>query len=67
MWARAAYPLRPWERAWIVIGQGYPAARVSEWGQAEPRGWKRPFVVAEQHADWGAEMAARARRLRNLR
>jgi hypothetical protein len=27
-------------------------------GQAD-RGWKRPFVIAEQHADWGAEMAAR--------
>lgn len=54
------YPLRPWERAWIVIAKAILPAKAAEWGQAEPRGWKRPFVIAERHPAWGAEMAARA-------
>lgn len=57
---KTAYPLRPWERAWIVIAKALLPARAAEWGKAEPRGWKRPFVVAEQHPAWGAEMASRA-------
>jgi putative nucleotidyltransferase with HDIG domain len=57
---KTAYPLRPWERTWIVIAKAISPARVARWGRAEPRGWKRPFVIAEQHAAWGAEMAARA-------
>jgi putative nucleotidyltransferase with HDIG domain len=57
---KTAYPLHPWERAWIVIGKATLPSKMAEWGQAEPRGWKRPFVIAEQHAGWGAEMAANA-------
>jgi len=56
---KTAYPLRTWERAWIVIAKAILPVKVTVWGQAEPHGWKRPFVVAEKHADWGAEMAAR--------
>jgi len=57
---KVSYPLRSWERAWIVIAKAVLPAKVVEWGRAEPRGWKRPFVIAEQHAAWGAELAARA-------
>lgn len=57
---KASFPLRHWERAWIVIAKAALPARVTEWGRAEPVGWKRPFVIAEQHAVWGAEIAARA-------
>jgi hypothetical protein len=57
---KTAHPLRLWERVWIVIAKAIFPARVTEWGHAEPRGWKRPFVIAEQHAAWGAEMAANA-------
>jgi hypothetical protein len=32
----------------------------ARWGQGEPRGWRRPFVVAAQHAAWGAELCAAA-------
>jgi hypothetical protein len=56
---KAPYPLRPWERAWIVVAKALLPTKAAEWGQAEPRGWKRPFVIAEQHPAWGAEMAAR--------
>jgi HD domain len=54
------YPLHLWERVWIVIAKVILPSRVTEWGHAQPRGWKRPFVIAEQHADWGAKMAAQA-------
>jgi len=57
---KISYPLRPWERVWIVIGKAFLPAKAVEWGQARPRGWKRPFVIAEQHAAWGADLAARA-------
>lgn len=57
---KTCYPLRPWERGWIVVIQALLPAKAAEWGKAAPRGWKRPLVIAQQHADWGAEMAAQA-------
>jgi hypothetical protein len=51
-------PLRVWERAVAVIGQALAPRQIEIWGRAEPRGWKRPFVVARRHAAWGAELAA---------
>jgi hypothetical protein len=53
-------PLRLWERVAIVLGKKLFPGKAKRWGEAEPRGWRRPFVVAEQHSAWGAEMAARA-------
>lgn len=49
-----------WERVWIVLGRALFPGKVKIWGQGQPVGWKRAFVVAEQHAAWGAEMAAQA-------
>jgi putative nucleotidyltransferase with HDIG domain len=57
---KSRYPLRIWERAVVVIGQTLARRQVDLWSQAEPRGWKRPFVIARQHAAWGAELAAAA-------
>jgi HD domain len=54
---KSRYPLYPWERATSVIGQAWFPSLVDRWGQGEPKGWKRPFVVAKQHSRWGAEMA----------
>jgi hypothetical protein len=31
-----------------------------EWGQGQPRGLRRPFVVATQHPAWGADLSAAA-------
>jgi len=53
-------PLHLWERGIIVLGEVLLPHKVVSWSRAEARGWKRPFVVAEQHAAWGAELAARA-------
>jgi hypothetical protein len=54
------HPLRLWERVVIVLGRAYFPEQAKIWGNSEPRGWKRPFVVAEKHAAWGAELAAQA-------
>jgi hypothetical protein len=53
-------PLRLWERVLIVLGQTFAPRRVSAWGDAPPRGWRRPFVVAERHPAWGGELASEA-------
>jgi putative nucleotidyltransferase with HDIG domain len=55
---KSRYPLRIWERVAVVIGRALALRQTEFWGRAEPHGWKRPFVVARRHADWGAEMAA---------
>ncbi|MFZ6026513.1 MAG: HDIG domain-containing metalloprotein [Chloroflexota bacterium] len=53
-------PLTPWDRTWIVLAKRIAPQRVRHWGSGSPTGWKRIFVVAEQHPAWGAEMAAAA-------
>lgn len=53
-------PLHPWERALIVVGKKILPKQVINWGNGEPAGWRRPFVVAEQHPSWGAELVAEA-------
>lgn len=50
------YPLRLWERVFIVLGKKMFPNKSKHWGQAPPRGWRRPFVVAEQHPLWGGDL-----------
>jgi len=58
---KARYPLRLWERVIIVVAWALIPNRVHAWGQQKSvRGWARPFVIAEQHPVWGAEMAEKA-------
>jgi hypothetical protein len=58
---KSRFPLRPWERALIVMARAAAPGKVQQWGRAgEPQGWRRPFVIAEQHPAWGAELAAAA-------
>lgn len=57
---KSLYPLATWERVWIVIGRALFPARLEAWGCGEPRGWRRSFVIACQHPQWGAELAAQA-------
>ena len=57
---KARVKLSVWERSWIVLAEfGWPQ-KTAVWGQGEPVGWRRPFVVKAQHPAWGAEMAAAA-------
>jgi hypothetical protein len=62
---KTCLPLRPWDRALIVIARGLAPGLVRRWGRgvdcgANARGWRRPFAVAEQHPAWGAEMVQQA-------
>lgn len=51
-------PLAVWERALAVVARRLFPERAKAWGHGRPRGWRRAFVVAEQHPYWGAQMAA---------
>lgn len=63
---KSRYPLSLWERVIIVLGKAIAPGLVNSWGGLDELPlekislWRRPFVVAAQHARWGAEMAARA-------
>lgn len=48
------------DRTLVVLFGLLAPARMEAWGQGEPAGWQRPFVVKVQHPAWGAEMAAAA-------
>jgi len=59
-------PLSPWERALVVLIRLFCIRFVHRWGRFSgedlkdlPR-WRRAFVVAENHPDWGAAYAAAA-------
>jgi hypothetical protein len=54
------YPLRIWERVIIVLAGALFPALAARWGRSEPHGWKRAFIVAQRHPDWGAELVAKA-------
>lgn len=57
-------PLRVWERVLIVIVRAVCENCVHKWGSSNEvnlqngGGWRRAFIVAEQHPAWGAELAA---------
>jgi hypothetical protein len=57
---KSRHSLRLYERVMIVLAKSLFPGRVKRWGQGNPSGWQRPFVVAEQHPAWGAEMVAQA-------
>lgn len=60
------YRLNPLERTVVVLMGAISPARLRKWGSLPPGGWeevprwRRAFVVAEQHAGWGAELARQA-------
>jgi len=54
------YPLNVWDRVVIVLIRRVAPRLVTRWGQDTPQGFSKPFVVACHHAEWGADLAARA-------
>jgi len=52
--------LTVWDRSLAVVGQAFVPGKAREWGAGDGAGWKRAFVVREQHAAWGADLAKRA-------
>jgi hypothetical protein len=62
---KVCHPLRLWERAWIVLGRAFFPGLSRKWGAAPQKVEAvsfllRPFIVAEQHPEWGAELALQA-------
>jgi hypothetical protein len=59
-------PLRIWERVLIVIGKVFCPDCVKRWGKVdgdeslEDLGWRKAFVVAEQHPVWGADLVSQS-------
>ncbi len=57
------YRLNPLERAMIVLAKALLPHQVPRWGSLPPEGWeslpgwRKAFVLSEQHAAWGAELA----------
>jgi hypothetical protein len=61
---KTRYPLRLWERVWIVLVQAacpdcvQSCGQERDWQLETAVWWQKAFVVAVQHPQWGAEMAA---------
>jgi hypothetical protein len=54
------YPLSILDRVMIVLGKRFFSRAVQHWAEGTPSGLRLPFVVAERHAEWGADLAAQA-------
>ncbi|NPA06596.1 MAG: hypothetical protein GXO54_04245, partial [Chloroflexi bacterium] len=52
--------LRLWERALVVLGRALWPRQARKWAQGTPRGWRRAFVVATHHPQWGADQVRAA-------
>ncbi len=57
---KALYRLALWERVAAVLGQALWPRWAARLAQGEPRGLRRPFVVAAHHPAWGAALAQAA-------
>ena len=58
--------MSPLERVMVVLVKAVMPKQAHSYGDLPPAGWKRlpawrkAFIVAEQHAEWGAEMARKS-------
>jgi putative nucleotidyltransferase with HDIG domain len=62
---KVRFPLRLWERVWIVLAGVLLPGRFKTWGETpsepeEKAWWERLAMVAAQHPAWGAELAQEA-------
>ena len=53
---KSLHPLRAWERSLVVVTNRILPNQALKWGHDEPYGWRKPFVVALQHPEWGAAL-----------
>ncbi|HSB66439.1 MAG TPA: HD domain-containing protein [Anaerolineales bacterium] len=60
------YPLNPLERAIIVLVRATLPKQASQWGSLPHGDWesfpglRKAFILAENHAQWGADLARQA-------
>jgi putative nucleotidyltransferase with HDIG domain len=63
---KLCYPMNPFQRAMVVIVRTLLPDEARSWGRIPPGGWeqapgwRKPFIVKENHAEWGAEIARQA-------
>ena len=57
---KSVAPLTLADRALVVLARRFAPEAAARWGQGEARGLRRPFVTAQRHADWGADLCAQA-------
>ncbi len=53
-------PLSLADRTLVVLARRLAPKAAERWAAGQPRGWRRAFVTARCHAEWGAELCARA-------
>ena len=53
------HPLSIFDRVIIVLGKRLFPGATQRWASGPPRRLRLPFVVAAQHAGWGADLASR--------
>ena len=49
-----------WERVVAVLAAPLMGKRWQSWTDDSARGWRKAFVIAAAHPDWGADMVRRA-------
>jgi hypothetical protein len=54
------YPLSIFDRVMIVLGKRLFRGATQRWAEGTPSGLRLPFVVADRHAEWGADLASQA-------
>jgi putative nucleotidyltransferase with HDIG domain len=57
---KSRHHLHLWERVMVVVIRAFGPSAASRWGNEHANGWRRPFVIYQQHPHWGAEMALAA-------
>jgi hypothetical protein len=53
-------PLSIFDRIIIVLGKRFFRRRAQRWADGPARGLRRPFVVSERHAEWGADLISQS-------
>jgi putative nucleotidyltransferase with HDIG domain len=53
-------PINLVERVEAVLVRCLLPSAYARWAEAPPRGWRKPFVTAVNHPEWGADLAAKA-------
>jgi hypothetical protein len=57
---KSSAPINLAERVEAVLVRWLLPGCYARWAQAEPRGWRKPFVTATHHPAWGADLAEQA-------
>jgi HD domain len=57
---KSAAPINLTDRALVVLARRFAPDAARRWGTGRAVGLRRPFVTALRHADWGADLCARA-------